>query len=510
LGAFKRHIVLSALLFTLISTILAQREPPKHPRIVQVSVDTSSGLVSIRWEASTSPDVVKYTMFYDSTDVLGQTSWFPTYDTVGADTREHTYSEVVADRYPRSLTVQAIDSFGNSSNFNDWHTTMYLETTYDSCTKQMQLEWNAYRGWGNDLVRYDVFYRLDDGPFQPVLQGGTLDTAIIQIGILDNRQYCYLVRAIHPDPGTESFSNIACRYIDQPNPPAWINAESASVIGSDQIELKFAIDPAGEVGDFQLYKAAGPDRPFVPDIVFRQVGDTLVYVDPVPSTEKRRLYKLYSLDVCDHPVTESNIAGNVVLTVTSQGLMTYLHWNPYIEYEADVERYQVYRIINRSDPQPIAAVIHPDTLYEDDLSGFNPGEIEDEICYHVEAIENAGWTQGGRGASRSNQACVSVVPEIIMANAITPNDDGMNDCIKPALTFIPKKYLFVIYDRWGSKIFEASQYSNPEYNPCQYAWDGRINGGRKVPEGVYVYYIRLTTFRGIEVEKKGEITVFYP
>jgi hypothetical protein len=197
------------------------------------------------------------------------------------------------------------------------------------------------------------------------------------------------------------------------------------------------------------------------------------------------------------------MAGNIVLAASSEGLLASLSWTPYVDYEAEVEYYQVYRDINHSGPMPIDPIIFdPDTVYKDDLSDFSSEEIEDEICYYVEAVENSYWTRGERGSSWSNRSCVSIVPEISMANALIPNASNVyNQSIKPELTFLPKEYIFQVYDRWGSRIFETTDSNIP--------WDGRVKGGQLGNEGVYVYYIRLTTSSGIEVEKKGEITLFY-
>jgi hypothetical protein len=185
------------------------------------------------------------------------------------------------------------------------------------------------------------------------------------------------------------------------------------------------------------------------------------------------------------------------------GLDAFLSWTPYSDYEAGVKEYVIYRDIKHAGPERIGAVNPPDTSFQDNLGFASGADIEDEICYHVVAVEDDSYVLRGRqGFSQSNQACVSVVPEIRMANAIIPNATNLeNTRIKPELTFIAHPYIFQVFDRWGSKIFETN-------DPGAY-WYGDVRGGKKVPEGVYVYYIRLTTSSGIEVEKKGEITVFY-
>lgn len=477
------------------------------PEVIRVSVDTATGNPFIEWKASVSPDVAKYELYYDDPNdayPLGE-KWL--YDgTVDGDTRKYEFMTLDPDSDPWTLTVQAYDTIGNRSNYTDYHTTMHLEIAYDSCEKYMILDWTSYRGWGeidepgSDLVKYEVYWSLNGGTYTLLDPQGTKDTSDYHLGITDNNTYAYFIKAVRDD-NNFSFSNIVVRNVRYPLHPGWINAGSASVTGPATIEVKFTIDPAAEVRDYQLYKSSGPGKPFISDAVFSGLSDSLSYQDPVLSTSLRYQYKLYSLDVCNQPVQESSICGNVVLSASSVGLETFLSWNPYETYEAGVKEYRVYRDINQTGAVLTGGVSHPDTTFEDDLSFLSSQEIQDEICYIIEAVENEGGTRGNRGISRSNTACVSVVPEVQMANAIIPNSLPPNNQIKPLLTFIPRQYLFQVYDRWGNRIFETT---DPET-----AWTGSMNGGKNVPEGVYVYHLRLTTSNGIDVVKNGQITVFY-
>ncbi len=219
-------------------------------------------------------------------------------------------------------------------------------------------------------------------------------------------------------------------------------------------------------------------------------------------TDRKYLYKLFSLDVCLNPVIGSNPAGNIVLNAQAKGLQSILQWNTYEEYEAGVKAYHVYRITNQQEEELVSSLDPQDSTFTDDLGNIMGTTIQDNVCYYVVAEENDNITRGEKGYSRSNTVCISVVPEILMPNAFTPNNDGRNDEIKPVLTFIPEKYIYQVFDRWGSLVFETT---NPET-----AWDGRIKGGAQATEGVYVYYVKLTTTSGIEVEQTGQITVFYP
>jgi gliding motility-associated-like protein len=68
-------------------------------------------------------------------------------------------------------------------------------------------------------------------------------------------------------------------------------------------------------------------------------------------------------------------------------------------------------------------------------------------------------------------------------NVFTPNGDQVNDeyHIKDLCKF--EDFKFIIYNRWGKLIYEAT---DPEF-----AWDGKTTGGTDVSDGVY-YYIMHT------------------
>ncbi len=55
-----------------------------------------------------------------------------------------------------------------------------------------------------------------------------------------------------------------------------------------------------------------------------------------------------------------------------------------------------------------------------------------------------------------------------------------------------------IYNRWGSKIFETTNW--------QAGWDGTYNGAAQ-PAGVYVYVVELRKVSGEAVVQTGNVTL---
>ncbi len=88
-------------------------------------------------------------------------------------------------------------------------------------------------------------------------------------------------------------------------------------------------------------------------------------------------------------------------------------------------------------------------------------------------------------------------PFLFIPMAFTPNDDGNNDVL-----FVRGKSIeslnFVIYNRWGQKVFETNDKND--------GWNGSFKG-KRLPPDVYGYFIRATCFNGQKFFKKGNVTL---
>lgn len=85
-----------------------------------------------------------------------------------------------------------------------------------------------------------------------------------------------------------------------------------------------------------------------------------------------------------------------------------------------------------------------------------------------------------------------------IANAFTPNDDGLNDVFEIVHPGYPE-YEINIFDRWGSLLFTNG-------GDTQLFWDGKSKG-QPVPQGVYVYAVNMTDWEGNKSTRKGSITI---
>jgi len=86
-------------------------------------------------------------------------------------------------------------------------------------------------------------------------------------------------------------------------------------------------------------------------------------------------------------------------------------------------------------------------------------------------------------------------------NAFSPNYDGKNDRFE--VKGISVIQHMVIYNRWGGKVFERSNFIASDEASC---WDGTLNGDPQ-PVGTYVYYIEMRCPGGDLFVKKGLVTL---
>jgi len=117
---------------------------------------------------------------------------------------------------------------------------------------------------------------------------------------------------------------------------------------------------------------------------------------------------------------------------------------------------------------------------------------EETITYTVIVSDSNGCT-----ASDEVTVFVDFENVIFVPNIFSPNGDAYNDVLYVRGKGVASLQFF-IYDRWGEKVFETSSLDD--------GWDGTFRG-KKMNNGVFVYYLKATFTDGNEATQKGDITL---
>ncbi|MEO9022883.1 MAG: PKD domain-containing protein [Ginsengibacter sp.] len=120
----------------------------------------------------------------------------------------------------------------------------------------------------------------------------------------------------------------------------------------------------------------------------------------------------------------------------------------------------------------------------------NPvGNVSDNITYHLTVKTVEGCTD-----TASVNVSVFKGSAIYVPNAFTPNNDGLNDIIKPYFIGIKTLNYFTIYNRWGQKIFSTNDMSR--------GWNGYFKNEPKQGSS-YVWVLRAVDVVGKVYNLKG-------
>jgi gliding motility-associated-like protein len=94
-------------------------------------------------------------------------------------------------------------------------------------------------------------------------------------------------------------------------------------------------------------------------------------------------------------------------------------------------------------------------------------EIKKPGMYNLQVTDNFGC-KGKETIQVVEKQCIE---GFFIPNAFSPNNDGKNDIFKPCLFGNVLCYTFIIYNRWGQKVFET--------NDIKKGWDGKQNQSDK-------------------------------
>ena len=108
-------------------------------------------------------------------------------------------------------------------------------------------------------------------------------------------------------------------------------------------------------------------------------------------------------------------------------------------------------------------------------------------------------------ASDSVNIIVNKVRKVYMANAFSPNNDGLNDyfTVNGSMPNVQKIVKMTIHNRWGQMIYEDYDFYPNQENT---GWDGKYKG-EPSELGVYVYQIDILFLDGEIIRYSGNISL---
>jgi gliding motility-associated-like protein len=293
------------------------------------------------------------------------------------------------------------------------------------------------------------------------------------------------------------FSNIRTINTNIPAKPKFINADGTKIVDKNHIQFSFTKDSI--LGNYYILRSDTFNGPYVKiDSIFGDRRPTIIYPDSVvDALSKIYYYKVEALNSCKIKINESDTASTIILKGKQNGNVVNLSWNSYQKLGNKIMEYTVYRLMQGGT---VSSSIVSDTFATDRLDTVAEKRTH-EISYYVVA-NTMNNLYGISGRTTSNTLTITIIQNITMPDFFTPNGDGKNDYYKAPIAFLAKSFKFIVYDRWGSMVFETNDSANQ-------GWDGKVNGSA-APQGAYIYYLKIVGSDNVTLEQRGTFLLVLP
>lgn len=465
-----------------------------QPAVTEIDYVTvnANGNVELRWFENTSPETFGYVIYRE------EATGFVVVDTVfGRGNTSFIDTVANPNLQPERYTIVSVDRCGNTSLINnEAHQTILLDASIDRCTRQVTLSWSPYDSWSAGVRHHQIWVSRNGGSEEFIdFIGDT--TQYIYNNAMDGDELCFHVRAVQAGSSTSSASNRICVQADVVQPMSYIYMTNVTVDANNQVQVEWTWDADADIQNYAVQRADSINNystVSTQGATNIQSNNTISDTSANASATSYR-YRVVSTDSCGETAT-SNYGSTIFLSgVPSYDFSNELSWTYFDLVNATVQDYTIYRIIDGIE-EAVATVDFLTKAYEDAIDGYDD-ENTDNVCYYVVARAELTLPGGETRTifSRSNTYCVQQNVRIRVPNAFIPS--GINTHFKPALVFGETASFWMrIYNRNGAMIFETQD--------AETGWDGSTNGN-PVPQGVYVYHIRITQLDGQVADRRGTV-----
>jgi gliding motility-associated-like protein len=463
---------------------------PEVAILTRASVNGNS--IELDWQASPSPEVSAYIIFRSTP--MGTIALDTIYGGITSFVDNNAFPNDQSETY----FILAIDECGNTSIFNDPHSTVFLTQSVIDCEQKIILAWDLYEGWTNGIGSQEVWVEVDGGGvfLQATISGAATNYTFENAS--DSEEYCFFIKSIESGTGVEALSNEICLTPDLVEPMRDLVLRNVSVLPDNSVELTWNWSSIAELQSYEVLQSSANAVANTFTVLNSEpapipLGNGNDFIDFIsdPSTGKV-FYKIQTTDDCDI-LAESNYGSTIHLVGNPQlGLANFLTWTPFDLENAEVVDYSIYRIVNGSvtfvDITPAGT-----TSFSDEVDPSK--QAESNVCYFIVANADVTLPNGAITSieSTSNTACVEQLTSIIAPNAFAPQ--GRNQIFKPFVIFGETvAYQFTVFNRWGELLFETQDLDQ--------GWNGKYKGVIQ-PMGAYVFQVKITQVSGRIVEEGG-------
>jgi len=469
-------------------------QQPSVAILTGASVNGNS--IELEWIASPSPEVSAYIVFRSTS--MGAIAL----DTIYGGVTNFADDTASPNEQSETYFILAIDECGNTSIFNDAHSTVFLEQSVISCEQKIVLNWNLYQGWTNGVGSQEVWANINGGGafLQATISGS--DTSYVFENASNSDNYCFYIKSIENGTDVEVLSNKTCVVPDIIEPMRDLILRNVKVLPDNSVELIWDWNSIAEIQSFEILQSLESDPVSTFTILNSTpapipLGNGKTYIDVISEpSESKVFYKIQTTDDCD-TVVESNYGSTIHLVGNPQpGFTNFLTWTSFDIENAEMVDYAIYRIVN--DVSTFVELVPAGTTFFSDE--VDPSESsESNVCYFVVAKANLTLPNGSIESieSSSNTTCVEQLVSIVAPNAFAPQ--GVNQIFRPLIIFGETvNYHFSVYNRWGELLFETKDIDE--------GWNGKYKGVIQ-PLGAYIFQVRITQVNGRVVEDSGVFTL---
>jgi gliding motility-associated-like protein len=461
--------------------------PPAVPIINAVTVENNKA--QIEWQLSSDKRVNAY-IIYRLTN-----AGIKPIDTVFNDNKFRDLGSN-PDKMREQYFLLAMNRCGTTSIFGTPHNSIRATVTQDECERAAILKWNPYKDWKGGIAKHEIWVKKGNTPYVRVdtLQGK--DTIYTYKGLKDKEKYCFYIKSFQKENSKiTAKTNEVCLVGNVLETTEYIIVKNIEINNKNEVSFTWVWNNGADLDEIKIKRAVdGKTFKDISSIPVKNYASEITFADKTPIGNNKEYYGIYSLDICDNfafaPFYTINIKGKI-----QDNRSNTITWTEHHLKNTKVD-YELYRVVNGVDTKVWEAKNKFE--FTDTFDPLNPDNAL--LCYYVVAYAWDTLPSGKavRTRSKSNTTCVSQTPSIFAPNAFAPR--GVNQEFRPMVSFNEQleNYSMQIFDRNGAKLFET--------NNLAIGWNGKINNtGQEMPQGVYVYYVKVNQKNGTSNEAKGTL-----